>query len=73
MLKQQALEALAERKEASSKVKRINNADLYAGQPMYFYCGTCGVNHVKLPEDYITPPTRHCYQCQPILDNGWLE
>lgn len=68
-----ALQALARRRQANAEMKKIDNASLPAGSPMYFYCISCGDNHAVLPETYITPPPKLCPECQALKDCGWLE
>lgn len=67
--KQAAIEALHVRRARNKNIKRINNADLPAGAPMYFYCETCGEPMVY-PENYITREYK-CEQCRAILRQGW--
>lgn len=47
---------------SNAKVKRINNASLYAGSPMYYYCRLCG-NVMILPETHIEMAPKYCYCC----------
>lgn len=69
--KEFALKALKARRE--SPPKQIDNASLYAGSPMYFYCISC--NHVSdvLPESYLGRPKNLCKECQALKDLDWLE
>jgi hypothetical protein len=71
--KEFALEALRQRREQSAKEKKIDNASLYAGSQMYFYCKSCGCLADKLPENYICLPKALCDECQALKDLGWLE
>jgi hypothetical protein len=43
--------------------KRVNNASLYAGSPMYFYCELCAHLAATLPENYTTKPPKYCKEC----------
>lgn len=73
-LKDIALAALAQRK--ANVPPQINNASLYAGSPMYFYCQLCGHQSDVVPELYIPShnyPKKYCAACQPIVDAGWLD
>jgi len=70
MLKQAALKALDARKKANKNKKRIDNASLPAGSPMYFYCRECGDESDVLPESYIGTPKRYCRPCQDLKDSG---
>jgi hypothetical protein len=68
-----ALKAFAKRRRENAKEKKIDNAALCAGSPMYFYCKSCdGLADTK-PESYITPPKKLCDECQALKDLGWLE
>ena len=49
----------------------IDNASLYAGSPMYFYCILCGGISDILSEDYMGSPRKICADCQELKDNGW--
>lgn len=42
---------------------QIDNATLYAGSPMYFYCRHCGVETERLPETYTCIPLTLCGSC----------
>jgi hypothetical protein len=65
--------ALAEfKKRKALKTKQIDNAMLYAGSPMYFYCKYCGVLSDELPESYTIPPKRCCKECKALVDLGWI-
>lgn len=65
--KDAALAALAQRREENRSRKRVDNAALYAGSPMYFDCVGCG-EEIVVPEDYVT---RHkfCPKCQTLKAN----
>lgn len=69
--KQKALEALADRRKRNADIKRIDNASLPAGSPMYFYCVTCG-EEMSVPEGY-TSRSKTCGECSALKDLGWLE
>lgn len=70
MTKTAALKDLAKRKKRQPK--HINNADLYAGSPMYFYCVECGHESDVLPESYTCRPKQLCVKCQELKDKGWI-
>ena len=70
--KEFALKALAERRAESAKTEPINNASLYAGSPMYFYCRTCGAIADVLPEAYISEPKDYCDECKALIDLEWM-
>ncbi len=65
------LKALHDRR--ANPPERIDNASLYAGSPLYFYCLSCGWLADTVPENYITRPARLCLKCQELKDLGWLE
>lgn len=67
-----ALQALAARRKASKSAPRVDNASLYAGQPMYYYCKSCGALADVLPECHINRPKQLCNECQAMQDLGWL-
>ena len=71
MDRESATQALKDRR--ANQPKRIDNASLYAGSPMYFYCVSCGHLADTKPEDYRTPPKKLCTECQTLKDCGWLE
>lgn len=69
-----ALKALAERR--ADPPDQINNASLYAGSNMYYYCISCGHLSDVLPELWdprVTQPKKICNECQALKDLGWLE
>jgi hypothetical protein len=51
-----------ERVAANAKIKRVNNAALYAGEPMYYYCRACGAEMIE-PETHPYPAPRFCADC----------
>lgn len=69
--KKAALQALAQRRKANKKRKRIDNSSLYAGSPMHFDCIGCGAD-IVVPESYITKPDL-CPECSALKRLGWLE
>lgn len=58
---QRALKRLAKR--LKNPPEKIDNARLYAGSSMYFYCHLCGHLADTLPESYVTPPKKYCDEC----------
>jgi hypothetical protein len=71
VVKHAAIEAL-KRRQASQPV-HIGNSSLRSGDPMYFYCQSCGWLADTLPEDYfLAQPRRLCSECQAMKDRGWL-
>jgi hypothetical protein len=69
--KEEALAALHERQKNAPK--HIDNASLYAGSPMYFYCRSCGHVADVLPESFLSTPKRLCKECEEMKANGWIE
>jgi len=72
-LKATAIKQFAQRWQYAAEITKIDNAELPAGSPMYFYCRHCGVPTEVLPEDYQFPPTTVCSQCKGLKSEGWLE
>jgi rubrerythrin len=66
---EKAVAAFKERK--ANPPKQIDNASLYAGSSMYFYCNDCGGVADILPECYGTIPKHTCPDCQEMKDKGW--
>ena len=62
--KKTAFEQFLRRKKNGKNVEKINNGDLQAGSPMYYYCDSCGIPTEMLPEDYLFPPYNNCSQCE---------
>jgi hypothetical protein len=69
--KEIALAALQERRK--NPPQHIDNASLYAGSPMYFYCVSCAHIADTKPENYLFPPRKLCSECEALKDAGWLE
>lgn len=69
--KEESLALLKQRREHPPK--KVDNASLYAGSPMYFYCKSCGWESDVKPEGYLTAPAKLCDFCQRMKDCGWLE
>lgn len=69
--KEEALIAFKKRKD--NPPEHINNASLYAGSPMYFYCMMCGHESDVLPESYLCTPKHLCTECQKMKDMGWFD
>lgn len=68
--KEEALIALAERK--SNPPEQIDNASLYAGSPMFFYCKICE-GTIVLPESFTCAVPKLCVECDFLKEMGWLE
>lgn len=61
-----AIKRLKERLQ--NKPEQINNASLYAGSPMYYYCKLCGHTAAVLPESHWERPPSHCKECKDLKD-----
>lgn len=68
----EAVAALAERRQKNAGLERKNNAELYAGSPMYYYCRLCGAE-IVLPECHDPPAPSHCSDCSDLRELGWNE
>lgn len=71
--KEKACEQFRRRRHYGSQIDKVNNSELHAGSPLYFYCKHCGIPTEVLPEDYVFPPRPECSQCQGLRNEGWLE
>lgn len=70
--KEIALVKVAERKKRNAP-KKIDNARLPAGSPMYYYCRACDALVATKPENwYRNPPPKYCEDCKPLKELGWL-
>lgn len=55
----------------ASAPEQIDNATLYAGSPMYYYCHSCGHLAAEMPEDWWEhPPPSNCDWCR---QHDWPE
>ena len=63
---QELLQQRDERRERNKDIKRVNNGDLYAGSPMYYYCRDCG-EEMKLPEGHWEAAPTYCGGCKRLL------
>jgi hypothetical protein len=68
-----ALAKLEMRKQANAP-KKIDNASLPAGSPMYYYCHGCDtLLAVKEESWYRDPPPKLCDECASLKERGWLD
>lgn len=67
--KEKAFIALSERQ--TNPPKKINNGDLYAGSPMYFYCKICE-GTIVLPESFTCEVPKLCDDCNFMKEMGWF-
>lgn len=65
------LAGLKRRKKEAKGIEKINNATLYAGSPMYYYCRLCGLLAATLPETHSCPAPRYCEPCDRMLDQAF--
>lgn len=56
------LALFVERKAANARRSRRDNANEYAGSPMFYYCETCGAEMI-LQEGHVCPVPQFCYEC----------
>ena len=68
--KEKALIALQERQ--ANPPTKINNWELYAGSPMYYYCKICD-GEIVLPESFTCAVPKLCNECDFLKEMGWLE
>lgn len=59
-------------RKAKYKGKEINNGNLYAGSPMYFYCKHCSIQTEVLPESYTKKPKKRCKDCKKLKKAGLI-
>jgi RNA polymerase-binding transcription factor DksA len=65
------LQALLKRRENNKNIKKVNNADLYAGSPMYYYCQSCD-GEMSLPESHLCAAPTLCSYCKELVESGLL-
>ena len=73
--REEAIRALAVRREQARKKGQVNNAKLHAGQPMYYYCGLCGLVASVMHEEWdprFEKPRDHCKPCEAEMKEGLL-
>ena len=68
-LKKELLAKLRERR--ANPPEQIDNASLYAGSPMFFYCLSCS-GEIIVPEAWIFKPDL-CSECTRLQKLGWLD
>ena len=67
-VEQRMIDHFVERVKDSKLNPRIDNASLYAGSPMYYYCGECGAFITSLPECHSGPAPHTCNSCKKLED-----
>ncbi len=70
--KQHALKELRTHRKVNAGRKKVDNSQLHAGSPMYYYCKSCS-QPIILPEDHTCPVPALCDECQALKQLGWLE
>lgn len=66
------MEMFAVRVEANKDLEHVDNASLYAGSPMFFYCRKCRIHTVTLPESFTCKPKTICDPCKVLVDHGLI-
>lgn len=67
------LTLLEERREKNLDTQ-VDNGNLPAGAPMYYYCRTCGAHVATKPEGwYENPPPSNCQDCKDLIDDGVID
>lgn len=66
------LRALLARRERNKSIVKKNNALLWAGSPMYYYCQSCD-EEMALPEGHICAAPQLCRWCQGLVNQGLLK
>lgn len=70
--KEAAIKALHDRR--ANPPPQIDNASLYAGSPMYYYCVSCSAIADVKPEGwFLSTPAKLCLECEALKVCGWLE
>ncbi len=69
---EEALKRFSLRKRLFAIVGQVDNGDLPAGSPMFFYCWYCSDLVDELPEDYTTVPKRYCDECSELISRKLL-
>ncbi len=70
---EEAIRQYVERVERAKQYKKVENRDLHAGSPMYYYCQACGIPTEVLPENYLFSPYELCSQCKGLKDMNLLK
>lgn len=65
------LKALEQRRARNAKRERVDNATLFAGSDMYYYCRACG-QEMTLPEAHTCPVPTLCRACRVLEAKGIL-
>jgi len=65
------LQALLKRREKNKKIVKVNNADLYVGSPIFYYCQSCD-EAMSLPETHFCAAPKLCSHCKELVRDGLL-
>ena len=67
-------DALAEfvKRHNEHQGKQVDNSNLHAGSPMYYYCRHCGVHTQTLPEGHFGRPKIVCVPCEVLEAHGLI-
>ena len=66
--------ALLEERRIKNTGKQIDNGNLPAGSPMYYYCGGCGLLVATKPESWVyDPPPSRCGDCRLLIDEQVID
>ena len=68
---QTMMQGLERRKTEAEGIEKVNNAALWAGSDMYYYCRACGLLAARLPEGHWERPPKNCEPCQAMVDVGF--
>lgn len=68
-----AIKGFAFRYKRNSKEKQINNSDLPAGSPMYYYCKKCLAYITTLPECHFGRAPSLCTACEFLVKQGVID
>jgi len=67
------IESFAARRHQCRRVRKVDNADSYAGQPMVYYCEHCDMLCDILSEDFICAPRKACSMCEFLIKYKVME
>lgn len=63
---------LDQRRALASQSPRIDNAELYAGSDMYYYCRVCSTQHFTVNELYAGTIPGLCADCDQLQSFGMI-
>lgn len=71
-IEQRMIDHFVDRAIKNKDGRRINNGDLPAGSPMYYYCRECGEFITSLPEEHFSPAPKLCEDCERLKEHELL-